>query len=94
MHEDGRPLDTTEEAWRLQIDMFRRMSMAEKSRLTWQLSADARANAEAGERLRHPNAPEMEIRVRAAARYLGRETVMRVYGWDPESNEPFPDRFR
>lgn len=93
MHPDGRPLDTTEEAWAIQLELVRQMSMEEKSRRTWQMSADAMANAKAGVRMQYPNASAMEVRVRAAARHLGRDTVIRVYGWDPESNEPFPSRF-
>jgi len=36
-------------------------------------------------RLQHPDASERKILLRAAARRLDRETLIRVYGWDPES---------
>jgi hypothetical protein len=39
--------------------------------------------SEAGVRRLHPDADDREVFLRAAARRLGRETVARVYGWDP-----------
>jgi hypothetical protein len=41
--------------------------------------------AVAGIRLRHPNAPEREIRMRLAALWIDREVMIRVFGWDPQS---------
>ena len=38
----------------------------------------------AGLRRRYPQAGEDELRRRFAALVLDRDTVMRVYGWDPE----------
>jgi hypothetical protein len=43
---------------------------------------------EVGVRHLYPNAGEREIFLRTAARHLDRETMVKVYGWDPESNEP------
>jgi hypothetical protein len=36
----------------------------------------------------HPEADEREILPRTAARRLARETMIRVYGWDPGSAAP------
>ena len=34
----------------------------------------------------YPEAGEREVFLRAAARRLSRETMMAVYGWDPEAH--------
>ncbi len=90
MHPNGRPLDTSPEAWERSLESIRRMSMAEKFKRTMELSDMVRSLARAGVRRQYPEASEDEITVRTAVRWLGRETVIRVYGWDPESNDPFP----
>jgi hypothetical protein len=41
--------------------------------------------AEAEVRRQHPGLDEREVFLRTAARHLDRETMMRVYGWDPQS---------
>jgi hypothetical protein len=43
--------------------------------------------AQAEIRRLHPGIDEREVFLRAAARHLDRETMMRVYGWDPESKD-------
>jgi hypothetical protein len=40
--------------------------------------------AQAEARRRHPGIGEREAFLRTAARHLDRETMIRVYGWDPE----------
>jgi hypothetical protein len=39
--------------------------------------------SEQGVRQRYPSADEHEVRMRAAALRLDRQTMIKVYGWDP-----------
>ena len=39
--------------------------------------------SEHGVRQRYPSADEHEVRMRAAALRLDRQTMIKVYGWDP-----------
>lgn len=75
-------MDTPAEIERLQFDVWRRMTPAEKFAAFVDLQATAIALAEAGIRLRHPNADEREVFLRRVARNLGREVVIQVYGFD------------
>ena len=43
--------------------------------------------AEAGVRQMYPDAGEREVFLRAAARRLDPETMVKVYGWDPRLHE-------
>ncbi len=40
----------------------------------------------AGIRLRHPQAPEQEVRMRLAALKYGRDFAVAYLGWDPEQH--------
>jgi hypothetical protein len=42
--------------------------------------------SEAGVRSRYPKADDREVFLRAAAQHLSRELMMRVYGWDPDTD--------
>jgi hypothetical protein len=74
------PSDTTPEAWRIFLELQRRMPPEEKLRRTLELSAAMRHNAEAGLRERYPNASDREIFLRLARLTLGAELFERVYG--------------
>ena len=89
---DDRPADTTPEAWELFIQAHRRLTPAERLQRAFQLSNDLRARIHSAFRRLHPNASEYEIRVRAGAQYIDRETMIRIFGWDPESDDPVPQR--
>lgn len=69
------------EVW---VELQRRMSPGDKISAVFSLNQIVLAMGEAGERLAHPEAGEREIFLRAAARRLGRDLMIRVYGWDPE----------
>jgi hypothetical protein len=76
--------DTSPEAERFLIEGYRRMSPAEKlervfslNRMIEQLQR-ARITADYGEM------SEREMRLRLASLRLGRETMVKVFGWDPE----------
>jgi len=75
-----RPRDTSPEAWRVFLDLQRRMSPSEKLRRTLELSDLARKFAEAGMRRRYPGAGERELFLRMARHNLGRELFRKVYG--------------
>lgn len=59
------------------------MSAAEKLAIVSQLTAAAEELARAGIRERYPDAREREIELRLAALRLDRETMIRVFDWDP-----------
>ena len=51
----SRPLDTSIDAYRRQVDAYRSMEPAERLRLAAEMSADVRALADSGIRRRHPD---------------------------------------
>ncbi|MBW3572163.1 MAG: hypothetical protein KY467_13770 [Gemmatimonadetes bacterium] len=76
--------DTSPEAERFLIEGYRRMSPTAKlervfslNRMIEQLQR-ARITADYGE------IPEREMRLRLGALRLGRETMIKAFGWDPE----------
>ena len=75
--------DTSFAAERLQFELWRRMTPIEKFAAFFDLQATTMALAEAGIRLRHPEADEREVFLRRAASMIDRQTMVRVYGWDP-----------
>ena len=80
-----RPLaaDTSLVAERMQFELWGRMTPARKFALFLDLQDTVIALAEAGIRLRHPNASPREVFLRRAARTLDRATMLRIYGEDP-----------
>jgi hypothetical protein len=75
-----RPADTTPEAWKVFLDIQRRMTPGEKLQRTLEWSAAVRRFAEAGLRQRYPHADEHEILLRYARLTLGRELFCKAYG--------------
>jgi hypothetical protein len=55
----------------------------EKLAMVFDMARFARSLSETGVRMAHPNADEREVFLRAAARRLDRDLMIRVYGWDP-----------
>jgi hypothetical protein len=76
--------DTTPEAERVLIELARATPVWRKFEQVAQTTETCRAFAMAGLRERHPEAPQEELHKRLAALVLDRETVIRVYGWDPK----------
>ncbi len=76
--------DTSEAADRLLMDAYRRMPPWEKARRVSDLTRACQELALAGIRERHPDADERELRLRLAALWLDRDTMIRVFSWDPE----------
>ena len=77
--------DTSAAAFEKLIELNRAMSPGDKLAHALDMSAMMMRMVEAGVRAEYPDATEREVFLRAAARRLGRETVIRVYGQDPES---------
>ena len=76
--------DTSLEAERILIEAYRRMTPGEKAQRITAITQVCTQLAIAGIRARHPDADEEEIRLRLAALRFDRETMVRVFGWDPE----------
>jgi hypothetical protein len=75
--------DTDPEIGRLQLERYRRMTPAEKLERVVDLNRTAEAMATL--RLERTYGPldERERELRLAALRLDRETMIRVFGWDP-----------
>ena len=74
-----RPRDTSPEAWKVLIDLIRRMTPEERLARTFEYSAFVRGFAEAGIRSAYPAAGDREIFLRLAQRRLGNDLFRRVY---------------
>jgi hypothetical protein len=74
------PADTTAEAWRVFLDVQRRMSPSEKLQRVLDLSALVQSAAEAGLRHSYPEADGREIFLRATRQRLGADLFRKVYG--------------
>ena len=75
--------DTDPKALKVFIELQRKMSPGEKTQGVFQMNEMLRRTTEAHERKLHPGASDREIFLRAASHRLDRETMIRVYGWDP-----------
>jgi hypothetical protein len=83
-----RPADTSPEAWKVFLDIQRRMTPAEKIERTLEWSQLNRAFAEAGIRQRWPQADDREILLRYARLTLGEELFLKAYGDALPEDEP------
>ena len=77
-------LDTDPETERLLIELSRNRPIWKQFKQVGALNRMTRAFAMAGIRQRYPEASEEEVRRRLAAVLFDRETVIKVFGWDPE----------
>lgn len=73
------PRDTTPEAWRVQIDVWRRMTPERRSLLAAELSENVRRTAMEGIRARHPEFSDEEVRLALYEQIHGKEVVDRVW---------------
>lgn len=73
-------MDTSPEAWRIQIGLLRKMSPEDRLRKASELTELVLAFSEAGIRARHPDATDREVFLRRAERTLGRPLFLKVYG--------------
>ena len=77
-------LDTDPDVEERQIEVWRRMTPAEKLRIVSELVRGSEELALAGLKQRHPAATGRELELRLAALRLGRDTMLRWFDWDPE----------
>jgi hypothetical protein len=75
-----RPADTSPEAWKVWLDLLRRMPPEEKLQRALEYSALVRDLAESSLRHRYPLASDREIFLRMARQQLGKELFEKVYG--------------
>jgi len=76
--------DTDEKAERLLVELARATPVWKKFQQVANATEACRAFAIAGIRSRYPDASNDEMKRRLASLMLDRETMIRVYGWDPE----------
>ena len=77
----GQLTDTSPEAEKVLIEVFRRMPMAAKWRQMGELFHIAKALHTAGERLRNPLATDLEIHEAWLAKVIEPETLARIKEW-------------
>lgn len=77
--------DTPPEIEEMVLERYRQMTPQEKIAIIQGLNRTAMLMALAGIRMRHgSDLSERELQLRLAALWLDRETMIKVYGWDPE----------
>lgn len=76
--------DTDPEAERVLIELVRATPDGKKIKQIFELIETSRAFAMAGLKSRYPQASGEELKKRLAALVFDRQTVIKVYGWDPE----------
>jgi hypothetical protein len=77
--------DTSPEAQRMQVELMRRLSPAQKLSLAFALTDAMRDLILADLHHQFPQAEDAEIKRRFIARVLPREDVIRAYGFDPKA---------
>ena len=77
--------DTDPEVEARLFRVYRAMSPEEKLRHIGALGHMVEQVALAGLRAKYPTASGRENRLRLASRWIDRETMIRVYGWDPDA---------
>lgn len=77
--------DTSREIEEILVEAYRQMTPQERIARAMALTRATLELAAAGIRERHgADIPERELELRLAALRLGRETMIEVFGWDPE----------
>lgn len=78
------PSDTSPEAERILIEGYRRMTPTQKLQRVESLNRALVLLQKARIRADYGDIPEEEMRMRLGALRLGRETMIKVFGWDPD----------
>ncbi len=76
--------DTHPEIHQMLIEGYRRMTPAEKMQRVNELTKGVQQMALARLIKQYPDATEKEHRLRLGALWLDRETMIKVFDWDPE----------
>jgi len=79
MNPDGRPLDTSPEAWRVVREVHARMGPARRAEVAFEAAEFVRALALAGIRSRHPDYDERALRLALFRRIYGEQLFRSVY---------------
>jgi hypothetical protein len=77
-------LDTHPDIQKILIEGYRKMSPQQKLRRVNELTIAVQQLALARIRKQYTNSPEREQRLRLASLWLDRETMMKVFQWDPQ----------
>jgi hypothetical protein len=78
--------DTDPRALEVFLDVQRKMNVSQKFQTIFSLMAMLWNLSEAGVRNMYPEANDREVFLRTASRRLDRDTMIRVYGWDPHQH--------
>ena len=76
--------DTSPEAQKILIEGYRNMTPRQKMRCITELNKMVQQLALARIQKQYGNIPEREKRFRLASLWLNRDTMIHVFGWDPE----------
>ena len=76
--------DTSPEVARMMIEIWRRATPEQKLQKVLSIGRSINELVRAFLRTQYPDATPREIQLRLAARNLDRETMIKVFGWDPE----------
>lgn len=76
--------DTRPEIERIVLDGYRQMSPAQKLARVDDLRQLTMGLAERRIRSQYAGASDQEVRLRLGALTLGRDLMIRIFGWDPE----------
>ena len=77
--------DTPPEIEEIMLERYRQMSPLDRLRQVFELNYTAQSMAPLRLQAQYgPDLSERELRLRLAALWLDRETMIEVYGWDPE----------
>lgn len=79
-----RPADTTPEAQHARIEDFRRMTPMQKLQRVGVLNEALKILQQERIRARYGDISDEEMRMRLGALRLGRETMIKAFGWDPD----------
>ena len=75
--------DTTPQALEVFIELHRKMTPGERTARIFEMAEFQEGLQRWSVRSMYPEADEREVFLRVAARRLDRETMIKVYGWDP-----------
>ena len=76
--------DTSPEATEFLVAHLRELPVWRKVRMVVELTQACQELARAGVLRRYPDASEREVRLRVAALWIDRDTMIEAFGWDPE----------
>ena len=80
--------DTDPKALEVFLALQRKMTGPEKIAAVFQMNEMLWELAESSVRQQYPQACDREVFLRTASRFHDRETMKRVYGWDPDRANP------